>query len=119
MSYKAIHYVKLDGRVYAPGEAIDAIIPSEKLDRLLSIGALEITSAPNAYVGAEPESPANSGEPDGKKNNDESKQDDDDSEDDEPAPEIDVTDGIVEQPASERQEKAKTPKKRPSTSRRK
>ena len=112
MRYAAIHYVKVNGRLYTPGEVIDGDIPPEKAERLIAIGALKIISAPSSI-------PANVNPPDNDPpENDAPEDDEDEGEDDdnaelEPAPEIDVSDGIVEQPSAP-EEKATKPTKKPA-----
>lgn len=101
MSYQAIHYVKIDGHVYAPGEIVKEHISSEKLDRLLRLGALATTNAPSLVpVGNEdPENPEEDSKPD------------ENDEDNGSAPEIDVSDGIVPQKEPTEGAEVKKPKK--------
>jgi len=106
MQYVAIHYVKIAGRMYTPGEIFTAELPAEKEQRLITKGA--IRAMPGEVK--EPEIPIESGITQS------TSEDDDYGEADETedeAPEIDVMDGIVDddEPAAE--------KAKPKTRRRK
>ena len=89
MQYVAIHYVKIAGRMYTPGEIFTAELPAEKEQRLITKGA--IRAMPDEVK--EPETPietritqsASEGTDYGET---------DEAEDE--APEIDVMDGIVD-----------------------
>jgi len=100
----AKHYVKVNGTIYPPGEEIDVEISKEKLERLLSKGAVENKTAPSAHFTKEPESePELIGE--------EEPETEDEAEVEDEAPEVDVMAGIV-------QEKEEDTPKKPARSRR-
>lgn len=118
--YIARHYVRVNGKMFTPGEVITEAIPNDKAIRLAALNAIDKVadispseneaeladglkqesnepdySAPVASALPEPEA-----------------DDTDDAEDEEEAeaPEIDVTDGIVSEPEPE--EAPATPRKR-------
>ena len=122
--YIARHYVRVNGKMFTPGEVITEAIPDSKARRMLAIDAISKTE--DAHILNE-RGPA----PDIKQEND--KQDNaspvasampepeeaDDAEDEEEAdeeaeaPEIDVMDGIVAEPEPE-EAPAANPRKRSS-----
>lgn len=82
MMYTARHYVRIAGRIYAPGVSIVAALEPAQHARLLRLGA--ITPADGAYEAGDPLTldAMNAMEPEAE-------------EDCEISPEIDPTDGIV------------------------
>ncbi len=54
MYYKSVHYTKINGKIYIPGEEINAEIPEEDLQRLLEIGAIKETAPGIRKAAAEP-----------------------------------------------------------------
>lgn len=121
--YIARHYVRVNGKMFTPGEVITEAIPDSKARRMLAIDAISKTD--DAPIQNE-RGPA----PDGKQEDDkteysapvasglpvpEEDDDTDDAEDEEEAeaPEIDVTDGIVAEPELE-EAPAAPPRKRSS-----
>lgn len=121
--YIARHYVRVNGKMFTPGEVITEAIPNDKAIRLAALNAIDRIEA--ALIQNERE-PA----PDGKQEDDkteysapvasglpepEEDDDTDDAEDEEEAeaPEIDVTDGIVAEPEPE-EAPAAPPRKRSS-----
>lgn len=121
--YIARHYVRVNGKMFTPGEVITEAIPNDKAIRLAALNAIDrIEAAPIQNE----RGPA----PDGKQEDDkredaapvasglpepEEDDDTDDAEDEEEAeaPEIDVTDGIVAELEPE-EAPAATPRKRSS-----
>ena len=109
--YVAIHYVRVDGALYTPGEVINADIPEEKEKRLLEKGAIRKTGASfsdpcipvpdDSLVLPEPEKQPDSAEETATEEADEETEMED-------APVIDVSDGIIAEPeADEEKPKAK------------
>lgn len=109
--YVAIHYVRVDGALYTPGEIINADIPEEKEKRLLEKGAIRKTGASfsvprvpaphDTPAPAEPEKQPDSAEETVTEETDEEPEMED-------APVIDVSDGIIAEPeADEEKPKAK------------
>jgi hypothetical protein len=114
MRYIAIHYVKVAGRTYTPGEIFPAEMTPEKEERLLRLKSIRrieedapMSVAPvKTEVAEEPEAPK---EPEAaEETQGDGGEDDGFTEADEDAPEIDVMDGLVP-PVSE--EAPKTPAK--------
>lgn len=104
--YIARHYVRVNGKMFTPGEVITEAIPHEKAVRLAAMNAIDrMETAPIQNE----RGPA----PDGRQEDDEpeysapvasalpEQEEADDADDDEEeaeAPEIDVTDGIISEP---------------------
>ena len=120
--YIARHYVRVNGKMFTPGEVITETISNDKAIRLAALNAIDrIEDAPiQNERGPAPDIK----QEDGKQDNaapvastlpePEEDDDTDDAEDEEEAeaPEIDVTDGIVAEPEPETP--AATPRKRSS-----
>lgn len=109
--YVAIHYVRVDGALYTPGEVINADIPEEKEKRLLEKGAIRKTGASFSvsHVPALHDTPAPS-EPEKQPDSAEetATEETDEETEMEDAPVIDVSDGIIAEPeADEEKPKAK------------
>ena len=126
--YIARHYVRVNGKMFTPGEVITEAIPNDKAIRLAALNAIDkIEAAPiQNERGPAPDgkqeddktecsAPVASGLPVPEEDDGENDTDDtDDAEDEEEAevPEIDVTDGIVAE--TEPEAPAATPRKRSS-----
>lgn len=99
MKYIALHYAKIAGRTYTPGEIFAADIPPEKEERLLRLKAIrplnedEPVSAPPVKTHAA-EGPDAAPE-ETQENGGEGEAGDGYAEAEEDAPEIDVMDGLV------------------------
>ncbi len=126
MTYVARHYISVAGRTITPGEVFEAEFERDTLSRLLRLGAVE-TCKSNACVKSDAgtdgdDSPRKAPEEtEDETNNGEIGDPDeaDDGEADKETPEIDVSEGIVEQPAPTAEAKTAKPKQRQTASRRK
>lgn len=105
--YAAKHYVKVDGEMYRPGEILPEDMPEETVRRFLDLKAIEkVPGAPdpvfvrNAAAAAEPEPPAGPSQD----AEDETTNAEDEYDAAEPE-EIDVTAGLVTEPAPEEKPK--------------
>lgn len=105
MYYKSVHYTKINGKIYIPGEEINAEIPEEDLQRLLEIGAIKETAPGIRKAAAEPAQAEPELEPE-ELEPEEGGEEEDPEED---APEIDVMAGIVQ---DEKPEPKKTTRKK-------
>lgn len=125
--YIARHYVRVNGKMFTPGEVITEAIPNDKAIRLAALNAIdriEDTPIQNERGPAPDGKQEDSEQGDDKQDNaapvasalpePEEDDDTDDAEEEEEAeaPEIDVTDGIVAEPEPEAP--AATPRKRSS-----
>ena len=124
--YIARHYVRVNGKMFTPGEVITEAIPDNKAGRLLAIGAISKAEAAPVQNERGPvpdgkreddkteySAPVASGLPVPEEDDDENDTDDAEDEEESEAPEIDVTDGIVAEPEPE-EAPAATPRKRSS-----
>ena len=123
--YIARHYVRVNGKMFTPGEVITEAIPNDKAIRLAALNAIDrIEAAPiQNERGPAPDgkqeddkteysAPVASGLPAPEEDDDENDTDDAEDEEEAEAPEIDVTDGIVAE--TEPEAPAATPRKRSS-----
>lgn len=104
MVYCAVHYVSVNGKMFTPGEVITEEMTNEKVEWLMSKGALKMIGAPAAF----PADKASKDADDSSKDADDSVKDADGSgdpppteEDEEEAPEIDITDSVIPATAEE------------------
>ena len=95
MSYVAMHFVKINGRMYTEGEIISEAMEESKKQRLLEHGAIrEIAPAPEAAESRPlPEEPVK--RPAKKAAKPAAPVEDAEADEDAEVPEIDVMDGIV------------------------
>lgn len=110
--YVAIHYVRVNGVLYTPGEIINADIPKEKEKRLLEKGAIRKTGASFSVpcVSAPYDTPAPAEPENQPESAEETEPEEADEEDEsEEAPVIDVSDGIIAEPVTD-EEKPKANK---------
>ena len=109
--YVAIHYVRVNGVLYTPGEIVNADIPEEKEKRLLKKGAIRKTGASFSVpcVPVPKDSPAPAEAENQPESVEETVLEEEDEEAEaEEAPVIDVSDGIIAEPeADEEKPKAK------------
>lgn len=113
--YIARHYVRVNGKMFTPGEVITEAIPDSKARRLLAIGAVsETEDAPILNErGPAPDAVQENAQPEENEQDAESDAEDEEEADEEAeAPEIDVMDGIVAEPEPE--EAPAAPRKRSS-----
>lgn len=113
--YIARHYVRVNGKMFTPGEVITEAIPDSKARRLLAIGAVSKTEdAPILNErGPAPDAVQENAQPKENEQDAESDAEDEEEADEEAeAPEIDVMDGIVAEPEPE--EAPAAPRKRSS-----
>ena len=114
--YIARHYVRVNGKMFTPGEVITEAIPDSKARRMLAIDAISKTEDAPILNERGPYSDAvqENAQPEGNEQDAESDAEDEEEADEEAeAPEIDVMDGIVAEPEPE-EAPAATPRKRSS-----